>query len=213
MNDDSIREDDRMRDDESARELKHFQNLLREVQHGSEEAAREMYETYVSYVLRCVRHRMWRRLRPRFDSQDFVQAVWASFFNERQNLPDFQTPEDLTAYLIAMARNKVVMQGRRGQTDVCNLMRETPLDEPGEGANAHPTSRDPTPSAIAVYHEQFDRLVMRQPAEVRRVAALRTEGNTYHEIAERLDIAERTARRSIQKLKDEALPRNPPRSE
>jgi RNA polymerase sigma factor (sigma-70 family) len=199
--------------DDSAGELEHFRNLLREVQRGSDEAAREMYETYVSYVLRCVRHRMWRRLRSQFDSQDFVQAVWASFFNERKNLPDFQTPEDLTAYLIAMARNKVVMQGRNGQTDVRDLLRETPLDEAGEGASAHPTSRDPTPSALAMYHEQFDRLVMRQPAEVRRVAALRTEGNTYQEIAERLDIAECTARRSIQKLKEETLPPEPPPSE
>jgi hypothetical protein len=77
------------------REPRPFQELLREAQQGSKEAAKELYETYVKYVLRCVRQRMYHKLRPRFDSQDFVQQVWASFFVGDAKLPDFETPEEL----------------------------------------------------------------------------------------------------------------------
>src|SRR5437773_11978642 len=94
------------------REVRPFQELLREAQAGSEAAAKELYDTYVAHVLRCVRNRMWHRLRSKFDSQDFVQQVWASFFVGETKLPDFQTPDDLIAYLIRLATNKVVMEGR-----------------------------------------------------------------------------------------------------
>jgi len=70
----------------------HFQALLRQVQHGSPEAARELYDTYVNHVLRGVRVRLWHRMRSKYDSQDFVQQVWASFFDEPERLPDFESP-------------------------------------------------------------------------------------------------------------------------
>src|SRR6266850_4417898 len=93
----------------------HFRSLLAQVRQGSDDAARELYETYVKYVLKCVRHKLWHKMRSQFDSQDFVQQVWASFFDERRRLPDFRTPEDLTNYLLAMTRNKVAEAGRRRQ--------------------------------------------------------------------------------------------------
>src|SRR5262245_39418604 len=95
--------------DESRQE---FQRLLREVQAGSEEAARELYDKYIAHLLRCVRHRMWQKLRTLYDSQDFTQQVWASFFSERQNLPDFDKPQDLANYLLGIACNKIKMAGR-----------------------------------------------------------------------------------------------------
>src|SRR5262245_43637466 len=180
-----------------------FRRLLVEVERGSEEAARELYETYVKHVLRSVRHRMWRKLRSRFDSHDFVQQVWASFFDDRGRLPDFQTPEDLTNYLMAMARNKVVMAARQGQTLKRDLNREMRVDEECDLAGPHPAGRDPTPSATAMFHEQYDRLIDRQPADVREVAELRVEGNTFEEIAEELELDESTARKVMRWLRRE----------
>src|SRR6478672_13692675 len=106
------------------REPRPFQELLREAQAGSEAAAKELYETYVSHVLRCVRNRMWHRLRSKFDSQDFVQQVWASFFVGDGRLPDFETPDDLIAYLVRLAMKKGVMEGRRGRAARTDARRE-----------------------------------------------------------------------------------------
>jgi len=180
----------------------HFQSLLRQVQAGSDEAARQLYETYVKHVLRVVRHRMWHRLRSQYDSADFVQQVWASFFDVRHTLPDFQTPEDLVNYLLAMARNKVAMAGRARQAAKRDIDLEIRIEE--ESLLAGPrAARDPTPSSVAIAGEQYDRLVTQQPLNVREVAELRIEGRTFDEIAEELAIDESTARRKIQQLKDE----------
>jgi RNA polymerase sigma-70 factor (ECF subfamily) len=146
---------------------------------------------------------MWRKLRTRFDSQDFVQQVWASFFDDRGELPDFQTPEDLANYLMAMARNKVMMAGRQGLAQKRDLNRETRVDEESDLAGPHPAGRDPTPSAAAMFREQYDRLIDRQPADVREIAELRVEGNTFEEIAEELEMDESTARRAMRWLRRE----------
>jgi RNA polymerase sigma-70 factor (ECF subfamily) len=181
-----------------------FRALMRAAEQGSEEAARELYETYVKYVLRCVRHRMWHRLRTKFDSQDFVQQVWASFFDDRGSLPEFQTPEDLIAYLRSMAENKVANEGRLSRLPKRDLALEVPVHEDSDTVGQHPATRLPTPSAVAVFKEQFDRLVDQQVEETRAVAQLRYEGNTFEEIAQCLDMDESSARKVMRRLKRRA---------
>jgi RNA polymerase sigma factor (sigma-70 family) len=178
-----------------------FRSLMRAAEAGSEEAASELYETYVKYVLRCVRHRMWHRLRSKFDSQDFVQQVWASFFDDRGSLPEFQTPEDLIAYLRSMAEKKVVGEGRHRRISKRNLALEVAVHEDSDRVGQHPATRLPTPSAVAVFNEAFDRLVEQQQDDTRAVAQLRYEGNTFEEIAQCLDMDESSARKVMRRLK------------
>jgi len=178
----------------------HFQSLLRQVQQGSHDAARELYETYVEHVLRGVRLRLWQRMRSRFDSQDFAQQVWASFFVEPGSLPSFKTPEELAHFLTGMAFNKVTGEGRHLLTQKNNIQREMRINTVTAAAGTHPASRDPTPSAVAVYHEQYGRLVEGQPPGVRRIVERRMEGKTFYEIASELNIDESTARRVIKRL-------------
>lgn len=183
-----------------------FQQLLRDVQAGSDEAARELYDKYVAHVLRCVRHRLWHKLRTLYDSQDFAQQVWASFFCARRDLPDFQTPEDLTRYLMAMAANKVKMAGRQKHTLKRDITLETLIQEQSDQAGLHPASHDPTPSAVATFHEHFHLLTDQQPPVAREIAQLRLEGNTFHEIAAELDLHEATVRRLLRQVRREAPP-------
>ncbi len=183
------------------REPRSFQELLREAQAGSEEAAKELYETYVSHVVRCVRNRMWHRLRSKFDSQDFVQQVWASFFVGDTSLPDFQTPDDLIAYLMRLATNKVVMEGRRRRQPKNDARLEELIDAGSNPRGPHPRTRLPTPSAVAVFREQYDHIVEQQQPETREVAELRYEGMTFGEIAEEMEIHESNARKAIRRLK------------
>jgi RNA polymerase sigma factor (sigma-70 family) len=182
-----------------------FQGLLQRAQSGSEEAARELYETYVKHVLRSVRHRMWKRMRTRFDSEDFTQQVWCSFFTGGA-APQFKSPQELIAFLQTMAERKVILENRRLTALKQNVRRESPIDEQDDQVGYHPAAADPTPSALAVGHELYDRAIARQDPEVREVADLRIQGNTFHEIAESLEIDERTARRLMGRVKRHAQP-------
>ena len=182
-------------------EATEFASLMERVQRGEQQAAWELLETYGSHLQRYVRRSLSRDLRSRFDSVDFVQVVWASFFREPDKLRRITTPADLMAYLAALARNKVVNEVRREvHAQKRDLRREIRLDAVHDEDKRDLASRDPTPSAVAMFRERWNRLVSGQPSQVRRIVELRFAGATYNEIADELHIHERTARKAIEKL-------------
>lgn len=181
-----------------------FAGLMERVGRGDQQAAWELLEAYGSHLQRYVRRSLSREMRTRFDSIDFVQVVWASFFREPSKLRRIHSPAELMAYLAALARNKVVTEVRREVlSQKRDMRREIRLDAVHDKDQHDLASRDPTPSAVAMFRERWDRLVEGQPTHVRRIVELRFAGATYTEIAEQLHIHERTARKAIARLVDE----------
>jgi DNA-directed RNA polymerase specialized sigma24 family protein len=178
-----------------------FRTLLRQAQAGSPDAARELYDTYVHYIRKCVRLRLWRKLRSKFDSQDFVQQVWLSFFRDGGSLPDFQSPAELLGYFKSMAEHKVTLEARNRQMKRRTIHREERVAEEESHVGNHPATRIPTPSAIAIVRERYDELVGQRPREMQDVAEMRLAGATFRQIAEELQIDEATARRVMRVLR------------
>src|SRR5205823_8032332 len=79
--------------------------LLDEAAAGSEEAARQLTAQYGTYLHLAVRRWLHRRMRSMFDSVDFVQDVWASFFASGFDRETFTHPAQLINFLQEMARN------------------------------------------------------------------------------------------------------------
>jgi RNA polymerase sigma factor (sigma-70 family) len=176
---------------------------MQQVQAGSPEAAAELLETFGPHLIRVVRRHLDRRLRTKFDSVDFVQAVWGSFFANAQHLEAFDQPEQLVAFLVTLARNKIVEEFRRRfQTKKYNINRESPLPVDADLISG----RYPTPSQVAIAREQWDHLLAGQPDHYQRIIQLRYQGATYREIEKQLGITERTARRVIDRLFRERCP-------
>jgi RNA polymerase sigma factor (sigma-70 family) len=187
-------------------ENRRFQSLLRQLQEGSHEAARELAETYAEHVLRCVRARLPRKLRSQYDSIDFVQLVWKSVFTEPDKLAKLRDADQFVRFLAGIARNKVALADRQLQTLKKDVDREVRLDAQCPDAGPHPVSRDPSPSATAVFHEHWDDLVQQQTLRDGQVVEMRYEGSTFDEIAENLDIDEATARKIIRRIKRRKTP-------
>src|SRR4051812_39041854 len=93
--------------------LSEFSTLMQQIREGSEAASRVLVDRYGTHVLRIVRRKLNSALRPKFDSQDFVQAVWASFFAFRTNFFHFDSPRQLAAFLTELAQNKVIEAVRK----------------------------------------------------------------------------------------------------
>jgi RNA polymerase sigma factor (sigma-70 family) len=179
----------------------HFRELLRRVREGCEDAAWELIDLYADALRRAVRRALDERLRPQFDSLDFVQMVWKSFFRVRHLTARFNSPGALGAYLVKMARNKVGMEFRRRlMTEKYNVNRERSLD--AEKALGVLDIRDPGPAPIevAIAHERWDGLLRSQPARYRQIIALKLQGHTCREIGRSLHLAECTVRRFLNKL-------------
>jgi len=178
-----------------------FHDLMERVRQGSEEAVQEFLDAYGHHVYRAVRRRLNRRLRAKFDSQDFVQEVWASFFTNLSTISTFDRPEAVVGFLIRVATNKVIDECRRRlTTQKYNVSIEFSLDGSGEWAKRTATTTDPTPSGVAVAHEQWHRLIDPQPSRYRRILELRVTGQTYEKIAKEVGVSEKTVRRVIRRL-------------
>jgi RNA polymerase sigma-70 factor (ECF subfamily) len=188
-------------DDAAVGRLRTFLDRIRA---GDELAARELLTRYEAQVRLVVRRQLPRLLRSRFDSLDFLQSVWASFFRRLRAGPEqFEDPRFLVTFLARVARNKVIDQYRRAASRKHDMHREEPLSTielpPGELAADQDTA-----SEVAEAREAFDRLRELLPVDRRGILGLKLEGLSTREIGERLGLSERTVRRALEDLRRRA---------
>lgn len=184
-----------------ADDAREFAGLMQRVGAGSEGAAGELVGRYGAHILRIVRRQLNRKLRTKFDSADFVQAVWASFFALPLDRYNFEESATLAGFLYHLARNKVVEAVRqRLQTHKYNVNRERALDEREMCPSAAFAAREPSPAQIAIAREEWERLLAGQPEHYRQILAGLRDGETQQAIAAQLGLNERTVRRVIRKI-------------
>ena len=142
--------------------------FLARIQAGDEEAARELLTRYEAEVRLVVRRQLPRLLRSRFDSLDFLQSVWGSFFQRVRSGPaDFEDSRHLVAFLARAAKNKVIDEYRRAASQKQDMHREEPLWVDGGRPKDVPADSD-TPSQVAQAREVFGRLRDLLPEDRRR---------------------------------------------
>ncbi len=182
-------------------ESQQFRELMSRMRSGSTDAAWELVEMYGPHIRAVVRRMLDKRMRTVFDSEDFAQAVWASVIRRQDRLREIDEPRRFVGYLAALARNKVVDEVRRRKgTLKYDINRQRSLDDSVFRHGAALAAPQATPSEWAIARERWSRLVAGQPEKHRKVLELRLAGVTYADIAEELDIHERTARRVVERL-------------
>jgi RNA polymerase sigma factor (sigma-70 family) len=177
--------------------------FLARIQAGDDEAARELLRRYEAEVRLVVRRQLPRLLRSRFDSLDFLQSVWGSFFHRVRTAPgpaEFEDSRHLVAFLARAAKNKVIDEYRRAASRKQDMHREEPLWADGDRPRDLPASDD-TPSQLAEAREAFGRLRDLLPTERRAMLELKAEGLSSREIGERLGVSERTVQRVLEDLR------------
>jgi RNA polymerase sigma-70 factor (ECF subfamily) len=185
-----------------------FRRLMDRVRDGDAGAAREVEVLYGPAVLHAVRSRLSKQLRSKFDSLDFVQDVWLSFFANPPSGEQFSQPENLVAFLARMACNKVVdtTRQRLGGVQKYDVSRERSLDDSAAGGPARVPAIQPTPSEAVSRGEEWERLLQSQPPVYRRMLILAREGKRPPEIAAELGLHPKMVRRVLVKV----LPRLTP---
>jgi len=177
--------------------------VIERIRSGDEEAARELLCRYESEVRLVVRRQLPRLLRSRFDSLDFLQSVWGSFFQRLKSDDsgsEFENGRHLVAFLAKVARNKVIDQSRRAGSQKQDMKREEPLWSDG-GRPREISGREDSPSEVAGGRETLDRLLSATPADRREIVALKARGLSSREIGDRLGMSERTVQRVIEELR------------
>jgi RNA polymerase sigma factor (sigma-70 family) len=176
-----------------------FEQLMERVRSGDTEAAREIFDNYGPAIRMVVRRRLNRRMRIEFDSLDFTQDAWASFFHIVPERCTFETPADLVAFLSRIVRNKLTDAYRqRYQTAAHDRRKLRSLqpdvhDRPG---------RQPTPSQFAIADEEWDRMLQDKPPKLRHALEMLRAGHSRQEIAASLGLHPRRIQRLLQQLND-----------
>ncbi|AGA31075.1 RNA polymerase sigma factor [Singulisphaera acidiphila] len=179
-------------------------DLIDKAKSGDQDAIRSL-QCFENDIRMMVRVRLPRPLRSQFDSMDFVQDVWQSFFRIFNHDPErFAQVRDLRGFLAGVARNKVYEEHRRRSlTQKYDLEREEPLyirrgnrDIPREVI-----ASDPSPSQDAQARERLDQLLEGRSPREAEVIELRRQGLTFEEIAAQTGLHERTVRRVIETIR------------
>jgi RNA polymerase sigma factor (sigma-70 family) len=178
-----------------------IRGYLERIQAGDEDAARDLLTRYEAEVRLVVRRQLPRLLRSRFDSLDFLQSVWGSFFHRVRTTPtEFDDGRHLVAFLARAAKNKVIDEYRRAGSQKGDMRREEPLwtdgDRPKDVA-----AQIETASQVAEAREAFGKLRELVPEERRALLELKAAGLSSREIGERLGISERTVQRVLEDLR------------
>lgn len=178
-----------------------FTDLMARARSGDPEAIRDFVDRFEREVRAMVRGRLPRRLRSRFDSADFVQAVWKSFFSDLTDRPQaFADADHLRCFLAGVVRNKVHEQYRRlTRTEKYDLAREEHLyiRRGGREVVREVVSADPSPSATLQAADRLEQLTAGCTRREIDVLTMRLSGLTLAEIARREGIDERSVRRIL----------------
>ena len=176
-----------------------FRDLLAQIKDGSQKAAWQLLEDYGPHVYRVVRYHLGPGLRAKFDSADFVQSVWASFFLNCVQIQSFSEPSELIRFLAALARNKVIDKVRRSHDLVRDVRRERSLD--GGDLQEHRRLQSClTASDFAMAREKWNLLFDKQPPRTQKIIYMKFMGDDEHAIATCLDVDVKTVRRVLNKL-------------
>ncbi|HYT87142.1 MAG TPA: sigma-70 family RNA polymerase sigma factor [Gemmataceae bacterium] len=176
-----------------------FTQLFEQVREGGEGAVRQLLERYGPHIMAVIRQKLDVGMRSIFDSLDFLQEVWASFFAGELD-HTFNDPAALMKFLVCMARNKVTDEMRKRLNGKYNLKREHSLDGSARIEAAKLRSSDATPGEQLAAKETWERLRSHLPFHHQRILEMLREGHTHADIARELKLNEKTIRRQIQKI-------------
>jgi RNA polymerase sigma factor (sigma-70 family) len=156
-----------------------------------------LVERYLPHVRAAVRRRLNPRLRARFDSADFTQNVWASFFQMTLDRLDVTSEAALLAYLARMAELKVAEEARHQLTLKSDVRRDVPLGDVPE-----PTGRVPTPSGEVAATDRWAALTVGLSDRDQDMLRMLRDGHTHQVIADRFGLTAKTVQRLLDRLRD-----------
>ena len=182
-------------------ERQEFRTLLAQAKAGSQDAASTLVQIYGPQIRTIVRRQMTPRLRPFYDSEDFVQSVWASFIRIWPGLTKVGSPDQLMALLTTIAQARITDEARRRTKTIKHSRhREIAIESKEAQEDFALADGGPTPSAFAIARETWDQLIDGVPDRDREILRQRCRGATYTEIAKQIGIHEQTVRRAIEKI-------------
>ena len=177
--------------------------LMEEVHAGSDSAARRLVELYGDEIRRAARSRLNAKLRARFDTIDFTQEAWKSFFAGVPERPRFKSAAQLVAFIKRLAGNKVIDEVRRQlYSDKRDIKREQAIGE--TQTTRMLASKAADPAEVIADREELSHQLHRLSPRDRQIIEFRLAGHSIEKIAEHFGIHARSVRRVFARIRRRA---------
>jgi RNA polymerase sigma-70 factor, ECF subfamily len=178
------------------------QSLLRKVRIGDQEAARQLYERYGEQLIALARRRISQRFSRRVDPEDIVQSVFRTFFG-RAKAGEFvlEGPDDLCRLLARITVHKTLRQIAFHHMGKRDVTKEATGGVEGHERLNELLARDPTPEASSLFVDQLRHFLMNLRPQEQQIVDLRMQEYTAAEIAQKLNVSERTIRRLMERIR------------
>ncbi len=182
--------------------MKDARALVEEASGGSSESVEALLERHLPRAHAIVRKRMGRFLRAREESLDVVQSVCRQVLESKEAY-EHRSDEHFRRWLVEVVENKIVDHYRRQSAQRRDVAREE--GTPESGAAAEISAHTPSPASLAGGKEELEQLreaIGELPIEERQALELAHFGGaSYEEVAERMGLTYKQARRRVQQAK------------
>jgi RNA polymerase sigma-70 factor (ECF subfamily) len=171
---------------------------------GDEDAATILHERYLGRLLNLVGRHLAGKFNSRLDPDDVVQSVFRSIFRlTREGRFEFEGDSDFWKLLLTMALNKVRNTVRHHQAGKRDPSQES-ISTSADGVDGYIVNRlssQPTVQEIVSFTDMLEQILLRLDPDQAALIQYRIEGYTQKEIAEKLNVDDRTVRRMFASIR------------
>jgi RNA polymerase sigma-70 factor (ECF subfamily) len=180
-----------------------FDELLRRLRAGDEDAAREVFQRFARRLIGLARQRLDRLVRTKVEAEDVVQSALKSFFvgyaGGEFELGDWNS---LLGLLVVITLRKCAREAKRFRGPHHDVRREVELPADGEEvADWEVFAHEPTPAEAAMLADTVEQLLRDLEPRARGVLELRMQGYTVPEISAQAGLTEHTVEGVLRKVR------------
>jgi RNA polymerase sigma-70 factor (ECF subfamily) len=180
-----------------------FDSLIARLRAGDERAAEEVFRRYTRRLVALARIQLRDGVRRKVDPEDVVQSAYRSFFR-RQRAGQFKLDnwDNLWGILAVITLRKCGNRVRYFHQARRDVHREVPLRASQEARAAwEAIARDPSPSEAVVLAETVQRMMSNLEPHERDIVSMHLQGYAIAEISNEVRYAERTVRRTLERIR------------
>jgi RNA polymerase sigma factor (sigma-70 family) len=176
--------------------------LLTQLRDGHASAAeQELWNRYFAQLVRLARKHLSGKQDAIVDEEDIALSAFSSFFGRMQSgeFPELQDRTGLWPLLVTITARKAI-----NALDRERAAKRTPARLDDLANVEQLVGSEPSPSFVAEFADEMRRLFdLLGDDTLRNIARLKLEGHSSAEIAELLNVAERTVSRKLDRIRSE----------
>jgi len=185
-------------------ENEHWNRLINGLRAGDSRIEYEFWQRYGEPLQRLAEQRLSPQLQARVGPEDVVQSACRTFLRRTRG-GEFQLADSsaLWQLLCAITLTKVREQARFHRRHKRSVHQEIRLAVPaGDSGDGGPDLADPhaEPDEAIAAADQMEQLLATLDDEERPVVALKLQDLTNDEVAQHLNLSERTVRRTLKRI-------------